>query len=87
MANPIMALLGKINPAMQAIAQMFGIVKTAKDPQAMINQLSQNDPRMQEVLNVVQQNGGNAKGLFYSLAKQRGVDPEMVLQQVRSMMK
>ena len=63
------------------------MVKASKNPQAMLQQLSQSDPRMQEVMKVIQQNGGNAKAVFYSLAKQKGVDPNDILQQVQGMMK
>ena len=87
MANPIMELLGRANPVLQTIFQMFGMVKASKNPQAVLQQLTKSDPRMQEVMNVIQQNGGNAKAVFYSLAKQKGVDPNDILQQVQGMMK
>lgn len=63
------------------------MVKASKNPQAVLQQLTKSDPRMQEVMNVIQQNGGNAKAVFYSLAKQKGVDPNDILQQVQGMMK
>lgn len=36
-------------------------------------------PEMQKILNMVQQNGGNAQQLFYRLAEQKGVDPNSIL--------
>ena len=36
-------------------------------------------PEMKEVLNMVQQNGGNAQQLFYKPAEQKGVDPNSIL--------
>ena len=35
---------------------------------------------------MVNQNGGDAKTLFYKMAQQKGVDPNTVLSQVKSML-
>ena len=35
-----------------------------------------NNPRLQEAINLVKQNGGNAEQVFYQLAKQKGVNPQ-----------
>ena len=45
------------------------------DPIGYIN----NMPEIKQVLGLVNQQGGNAKGLFYELAKQKGVDPNSIL--------
>lgn len=52
---------------------------------AAINQMAANNPQMQQVLQVVQQNGGDAKAAFYNMAQQRGVDPNMILQQLNGL--
>ena len=89
MSNPIMELLGKVtsNPAMQGISQMAGMVKAAQNPQAAVNRMAQSNPQMQQVLQFVQQNGGDARSAFYALAKQKGVDPNTIISQVQNMMK
>ena len=51
---------------------------------AAINQITANDPRMGQVMNYINNNGGDAKAAFYNLAKQKGVDPNEVLSQLRS---
>ena len=66
---------------------MAGMVNAAQNPYSALTQLTQQDPRMQQVMQVVQQNGGDAKSAFYNLARQKGVDPDTVLQQIRSFMK
>lgn len=48
--------------------------------------LLNSDPRMEQVFNFINQNGGNPEQVFYMLAKQKGADPNQVLSQVRSMM-
>ena len=65
---------------------MVGMVKASQNPQAAINQMAQSDPRMQQVMQVVNQNGGDAKTAFYNLAKQRGVDPNTIIKQLQSLM-
>ena len=89
MINPIMAMLGKAqgNPVMQGISQMAGMVQAAQNPEAAMQQMAQSNPQMQQVMQYVQQNGGDAKAAFYALAKQKGIDPDVILQQVQGMMK
>ena len=41
-----------------------------------------NNPRLQEAINLVKQNGGNAEQVFYQLAKQKGVNPQEVLNMI-----
>ena len=38
-----------------------------------------NTPEMKNILDMVQQNGGDAQSLFYQLAAQKGVDPNIIL--------
>lgn len=45
------------------------------DPIGYLNSM----PEMRNILNLVQQSGGNAQQLFYQLAKQKGVDPNSIL--------
>ena len=56
-----------------------------RNPQGTVQQMMQNDPRIQQVLNYINQNGGDAKALFYSMAQQKCVDPNVIINQVKSM--
>ena len=84
MPNPIMTLLGRTNPMMQTISQMVNMAKAAQNPMAAINKMSANDPRIQQVMEYVNQNGGDAKAAFYNLANQKGVNPNDIISQLRS---
>ena len=55
------------------------------NPQAAIQQALQNDPRTQQVMDFINQNGGNAKDLFYKMAQQKGINPEEFINQVKQM--
>ena len=65
------------------IRQMAQLVRSANNPQAMINQLMQTNPQMKQVMDLVRSSGGDPKRAFYSLAEQKGVDPNMILDQLR----
>ena len=62
---------------------MANLIKTAKNPQMMINQMLQNNPNYQQAVDYVNQNGGDAKEAFYALAKQNGLDPNEILNMFR----
>ena len=70
---------------MASLSQMIGMVQAASNPTAAVNQMAMNDPRMQQVMQVINQNGGDAKAAFYNMARQRGVNPEDVLSQLRGL--
>ena len=71
---------GTIPPQIRQLAQMF---RSANNPQAMINQLMQTNPQMKQVMEFVRSSGGDPKQAFYSLAQQKGVDPNTILDQLR----
>ena len=82
-SNPILETLN------QGTAQnnngLMGMIKAyrnAKNPQQMLNNIIQQNPQMQAVMNLVNQNGGNAQNLFYALARQRGIDPDAFLKNI-----
>lgn len=54
----------------------------AFNPQTMVNKMLQNNPNLKPVMDMVK-NGANPRDLFYNMAKQKGVDPESILSQLR----
>ena len=61
------------------IRQMISMVKASGNPQAMLNQLIQNNPQMAQVMELVKQHGGDPNKAFYALAKEKGIDPQEIL--------
>ena len=49
----------------------------------MLQQMVSQNPNMKQVLDLVNQNGGNAQQAFYALAKQKGVNPDDILNSLR----
>ena len=82
--NPIVNML---RPASNPLAGIFNTLKAAQNPIAALQTMAMNSPEMQEVLNIIQQNGGNAQQAFYAEAQHRGVDPMQKLREAQSMMK
>ena len=77
MAIPnVLLQLAKSNPRMQQIKQMMGMVKSAQNPQAMLNQLMMNNPQLKQVMDIVQQYGGDANKALSDMAQQAGFNPQ-----------
>lgn len=55
------------------------MVKSSRNPQAMLQQLISQNPQVQNVMKYVNDNGGDPKAAFYKLAQEKGVDPNEVL--------
>ena len=49
----------------------------------MLNQMMQNNPQYKQVMDYVNQNGGDPQKAFYAMAKEKGVNPEDILNQLR----
>lgn len=70
----------KISPQ---IKQMFQMLQSSWNPQAMISQLMQNNPQMGQVFELIKASGNDPKRAFYTLAEKRGIDPNMILDQLK----
>ena len=68
--NPMMELLSKQLPNQQNSSQTI--------PGASPNQMAQ-------IMNLVNQSGGNPQKAFYELAKLRGVDPQAVINMAKNL--
>ena len=84
MQNPILQVLKSPSPNNLAqIKQLANMVKTAKNPQAMIGQMLQNNPHYKEAVDFVNQNGGDPKQALNLLAQQNGLDINEILNMFR----
>ena len=79
--NQLFQQLNQSSSAQQS-NQMIDIIKQRyQQCQMMTNPIAylQTIPGMKNVLNAVQQSGGDPKQLFYKLAEEKGVDPNIIL--------
>lgn len=83
--NSLLSLMDKFSPMANAISQAKGIAKAIQGGNPL-DLIGQNDPKMQQVNQFIASNGGNAEAAFYALAKQKGVDPNEILSQVKGIL-
>ena len=79
--NPMLAGLmkGKMSQNIGQIKWMMNTLRSAGNPQMMLNQMMSQNPQIKEVMDYVNQSGGDAKAAFYKLAEEKGVDPDEIL--------
>ena len=86
MQNPILQTLGRSQQMpnnLGQIKQMMNMVKNAGNPQAMLNQMAQNNPHVKQIMDIVSQNGGDPKKAFYQMAEQKGINPDEILNMLK----
>ena len=80
--NPIIQALSQGNTSRIGQArQMAQMLKTSSNPQAMVNQLVNKNPQIQRI---IQQYGGDPKTAFYKYAEANGINPDEVLNMLKS---
>ena len=47
-----------------------------------INNLLQSNPNLKPIINAIR-NGANPKQMFFEMAKQKGIDPSLILSQIK----
>lgn len=82
MLNQLMGFAMQNNPIMQ----MFRQVMTAQNPNMLIQQMAQNNSQLKQTLDFINQNGGNAKELFYRMAQQKQTDPNTIIYNLKNNM-
>ena len=79
--NPLANSLPNGNLA--KIKQMMNTVSMASNPQSAIQNMIGNNPQLKQVMDVVQQSGGDPQKAFYQMVEQVGADPNEILNMLR----
>lgn len=82
MANPILEMLSEPRIPNNLI-QTFKALQSANNPEQFMQNLIQTNPQVKQVIQMVQNSNMSPKDLFYAMAKQKGINPEQILQQLR----
>ena len=89
MSNPIFSAFGR-NPQQPAqqpqpstLMGIFNMVRSSSNPNQAMQQMLSSNPQYQNVMDYINQNGGDARTAFYNMAAQKGIDPESILKQLR----
>lgn len=64
---------------MSKIKEIANLIKSSKNPQSMIQNMMAQNPQMKQAMDLINQNGGDAKKVFYDMAEQKGVNPNDIL--------
>ena len=80
--NPMLRSLNQAR--MSPIKNLMQMVRSSGNPQMMMNQLMSQNPQFRQVMDYINQNGGDPKAAFYKLAQERGVDPDEILKAMRN---
>ena len=73
--NPI---LEQMRPTQSPVQQMWAAYRNAQNPQQYLNSVVQQNPILGQLVG-----NGNPKDTFYALCKQKGVDPDSILSQLK----
>lgn len=81
--NPMLSGLNQsqIMNNLAPLKDMYKMIKSAGNPQIMLNQMLGRNPQLKQAMNYINQNGGDPKQAFYKLAQEKGVNPEEILKQ------
>lgn len=85
MQNPILQDLTKspIPNNLAQVKQMMNMVRSAGNPQMMLQSMAQNNPQLKQVMDIIQQSGGDPKAAFYKMAQEKGIDPDQILSMLK----
>ena len=83
--NPIINQMMNFSFANNPIMQMFKMVMGANNKTNTLQSLAQSNPQLQQTLDFINKNGGNAQQLYYSVCQQRNTDPNIIINQLKNM--
>ena len=83
---PILQQLGKnnIQQMLQPVKQMMNMVRTAQNPQLVLNQLATSNPLLKQAMDLTQQYGGDSMKALSETAKQMGIDPNEIMNMLKT---
>lgn len=59
----------------EGLKNFLATFKNSSNPQQLLNNLIKSNPQMRSMYSLIQSSGKSPKDLFYTLAKQKGIDP------------
>lgn len=90
MGNPMQEILNQ-TPHPQSLQNMnhsfnnsniktiIDMLKKSNNPQALLTQMASQNPLVKNIMNLINQSGGDARAAVYKLAEQKGINPNDIL--------
>ena len=85
--NPLLSMLGavsgpKIDPSvLQSVKRMMGMLSTARNPSAALQQAASQNPMLSSVLSMV--GNRDPRSVFYDLCRKNNINPDDILSQLK----
>lgn len=76
--NPMLQMLNQSKPSTNN--NMVSMLRNSPNPQTLLNNLLMQNP---QVTGLINQYGGDPKTAFYALARQKGIDPNTILNMLK----
>ena len=70
------------NANFQLAKNLFKTVQSSSNQQATLQNLMMQNPQIQQIVDLTR--GKNLRSMFYTLARQEGIDPDLFIQQLKS---
>lgn len=71
------------NGQLGQIKNMLNMLRNSSNPNAMLQSMINQNPQMKQVMNLINESGGDPKTAFYNKAKQMGVNPDDILNMLK----
>lgn len=62
-----------------SMKQMLNAIRSSKNPQQLFMNMAQQNPQLKQLLTTINSSGKSPKELFYEVAKQKGIDPNQII--------
>ena len=88
MGNPLIQMFNKQNAGNDTLASLIAILKTGGNPQAVLNSIAAQNPKIGEALQLLQgKTSQDMENICRNLCKQKGIDFDTTLQQVQKLIR
>lgn len=78
MRNPILDVLGPRVPHQSRINQMYRAYQAAENPEEYLQEMIRKNPILSQIVS-----NGNLEQTFYQMCKQRGVNPQDIINDIQ----
>lgn len=84
-AIPVQYRISEPTPAQDSAGffGMFDQLKKSANPEGLFRMFAARNPKLQQVMKLVEESGGDPKATFYAKCKEMNVDPESILSKLR----
>ena len=76
--NKIQGQTRSFSPS-NGLKNFISMFKNSSNPQQLLNNTIKSNPQMRNLYALIQNSGKSPKELFYSLAKEKGIDPQSII--------